>query len=156
MTIDWEGLVVAFENRSQQITHFFDRRTGEVVQCVESREPARHSELASSSFHLALPRDHGERGLGEMEAFVAEIEDDRARSELAEALRGPDPAGAFRDALQKHARDEALFFQFKHRRARERAEEWLADNGISFEARPEPKKARREFPGGAPGGPRPR
>ena len=27
--IDWEGLVVGFESRSRQITHFFDRQTGE-------------------------------------------------------------------------------------------------------------------------------
>ena len=28
MRIDWEGLIVGFESRSQKITHFFDRETG--------------------------------------------------------------------------------------------------------------------------------
>ena len=52
VAIDWEGLTVAFENRSQKITHFFDRETGDVVQVLE-QDAARHAELAGDP---ALPR----------------------------------------------------------------------------------------------------
>ena len=153
MTIDWEGLVVAFENRSQQITHFFDRRSGEVAQCVAGREPQRHAELVESKFHLALPKDHGERGRGEMEAFLAEIEEDRTKAELRQALESEDPAESLREALQKHAREEALFFQFKYRRARERAEMWLAENGIAFRAGRRAAAGGTRISGGRPGRP---
>jgi len=154
MNIDWEGIVVAFESRSQQITHFFDRETGEVVQVVRDREPQKHAELTASPRFAALPKDHGERGFGEMELFLDEVEKDSVRAKLRSALSTPDPALAYREALLSDAREESRFFQFKQRRARERAEEWLAAEGIPFEKRPEPARATREFPGGAPGGPR--
>jgi len=58
--IDWEGLVVAFENRSHKITHFFDRQTGDVVQILD-RETDRHAAYAADPRYAALPRDEGER-----------------------------------------------------------------------------------------------
>ena len=152
MTLDWEGLVVGFESRSAQITHFLDRETGDVVQVVEAREPARHAELSSSSRYLALPRDRGERGVGEMELFLEEIEDEKAREELRRALSTARPADAYRSALLAYPREEARFFQFKQRRARERAEEWLAAMGIPFEKKAPVVRAARDFPGGT--GPR--
>jgi Uncharacterised protein family (UPF0158) len=156
MNIDWEGIVVAFESRSQLITHFFDRETGEVVQVVKDRDPHQHDELTASSRFIALPKDHGERGMGEMELFLGEVENDRLREKLQSTLAEPDPSLPYRDALRADGREEAKFFQFKQRRARERAETWLASMGISFEKKPEPSKAQREFPGGAPGGPKAR
>ena len=148
MTLDWEGLVVGFESRSQQITHFLDRETGDVVQVVEAREPERHAELSGSPRYLALPRDRGERGVGEMELFLGEVEDEKTREELRRALSAPDPADAYRAALLARPREEGLFFQFKQRRARERAEEWLAAMGIPFEKKAPAVRAPREFPGG--------
>jgi hypothetical protein len=152
MTLDWEGLVVGFESRSQQITHFLDRETGDVVQVVETREPERHAELSGSPRYLALPRDRGERGAGEMELFLAEVEDEKARGDLRRALGAEDAAAAYREALRAHPREEARFFQFKERRARERAEEWLARMGIPFEKKPPIARATRDFPGGHPPG----
>ncbi len=152
MTLDWEGLVVGFESRSQQITHFLDRETGDVVQVVETREPERHAELSRSSRYLALPRDRGERGAGEMELFLSEIEEEKARTDLRTALGADDPAAAYREALRTHPREESRFFQFKERRARERAEEWLAQMGIPFEKKPPAVRAQRDFPGGHPPG----
>jgi len=149
MTLDWEGLVVGFESRSQQITHFLDRETGDVVQVVEAREQARHAELSSSPRYFALPRDRGERGVGEMELFLGEVEDEKTREALRRALSAADPADAYRAALLAHPREEGLFFQFKQRRARERAEEWLAAMGIPFEKKAPVVRAPREFPGGA-------
>ena len=152
MTLDWEGLIVGFESRSQQITHFLDRETGDVVQVVETRDPARHAELAASPRYLALPRDRGERGVGEMELFRAEVEEESLRREMTQALAGADPAAAYRELLMRHPREEARFFQFKQRRARERAEAWLASVGIPFEKKPPVVKAAREYPGGHPPG----
>jgi hypothetical protein len=154
VNVDWDGLVVAFENRSQKITHFFDRDTGEVAQCVAEREPKRHAELSASRRYIALPKDRGERGRGEMELFLAEVGREKLREKLRAAMSEADPALAYREVLLSDPREEARFFQFKQRRARERAETWLASMGIPFERPPEPVKAPREFPGGAPGGPK--
>ena len=130
LDVDWEGLIVAFENRSQKITHFFDRTTGDVVQVLD-RDAERHAALAGDARYSALPKDGGERSLGDLEEFVRRCEDPACRSDLAGALGASDPAATFRDALRRHPKEESRFFQFKERRARERALEWLKAQGIA-------------------------
>jgi hypothetical protein len=138
--VDWEGLVVGFESRSRQITHFFDRQTGEVIQVLE-RDAAKHAALTADTRYLAVPRDRGERSRGDLEEFAALCEDAAAR-DLAAALSSENSAAAYRSALLRHPKEEARFFQFKQRRARERAEEWLAGNGIAFEKEARPPARR--------------
>ena len=130
LDIDWEGLVVAFENRSHRITHFFDRQTGDVVQVLAERDAARHEALSADPRYAALPRDSGERSRGDLDEFAAHCEDETCRRELTAALGAADPIVAFRDALRHHPKEEAHFFQFKERRARERAIQWLTSQGI--------------------------
>ena len=127
--IDWEGLVVAFENRSHKITHFFDRQTGDVVQILD-RETDRHAAYAADLRYAALPRDEGERSRGDLVDFAAHCDDAACRRDLETAL-GSSGADAFRAALLKHPKQEAHFFQFKERRARERALEWLKSQGLA-------------------------
>ena len=122
--------MVAFENRSQRITHFFDRSTGDVVQVLAERDPARHAELSADSRYSALPRDAGERSLGDLGDFASHCEDDACRRDLSAALSSGDAVSAFREALRRHPKEEAHFFQFKEKRARERAVEWLTAQGI--------------------------
>ena len=127
--VDWEGLIVAFENRSHKITHFYDRQTGDVVQVLD-RDAERHAALSKDPRYAALPRDGGERSVGDLEEFSRRCEDAGCRGDLDSALRAADPATAFRDALRRHPKEEAHFFQFKERRARERALQWLKENGV--------------------------
>ena len=139
LDVDWEGLVVGFESRSKQITHFFDRQTGEVIQVLE-RDAARHAALTADTRFLALPRDRGERSRGDLEEFAALCEDAAVRRDLEAALATEDFAAAFRAALLRHPKEESRFFQFKQRRARERAEEWLVGSGIAFEKEMRPHR----------------
>jgi hypothetical protein len=127
--IDWEGLIVAFESRSSKITHFFDRQTGDVVQ-VLVEDAARHAELSDDPRYAALPRDAGERSRGDLEEFAVHCRDEACRKDLTAALTAADVPSAYRAALLKHAKEETHFFQYKERRARERAGEWLEGQGI--------------------------
>jgi hypothetical protein len=129
--IDWEGLIVGFESRSQKITHFFDRETGDVEQ-VLLRETARHTEMASDPRYLALPRDQGERTVGDLEEFLSVCEDTTCRRELAAALSGAGSISVYRETLIRFPKEEARFFQFKEHRALERAREWLKGQGIKI------------------------
>jgi hypothetical protein len=139
LKIDWEGLIVAFESRSRQITHFFDRQTGEVEQVLE-RDAARHAALSADPRYVAVPRDQGERSRGDLEEFLFVCEDLDCRRQLEMALRGEAFAGGYREVLLRHPEQEALFFRFKERRARERAREWLLAVGVPFD-----KPASREM-----------
>jgi len=129
--IDWEGLIVGFESRSQQITHFFDRETGDVEQ-VLVREAERHARMSADPRYVALPRDRGERTIGDLEEFLARCEDPACRRELEAALRAAGSAAAYREALLRYPKEEARFFQFKEHRALERAKDWLREMGIPF------------------------
>ena len=129
LEIDWEGLCVGFESRSNKITHFFDRVSGDVVQVLE-RDAARHAELAGDPRYIALPRDRGERSRGDLEEFVSHCGDADCRRDLTAALATEDPVFGYRQALLRHPKEEAHYFQFKERRARERAIEWLREQGI--------------------------
>lgn len=131
MKIDWEGLIVGFESRSHQITHFFDRETGDVEQVLE-RDAARHAAMASDPRYVALPRDQGERTVGDLEEFLRRCEDEACRRALAEALAGAGSVASYREALMRFPKEEARFFQFKEHRALERAQQWLAVLGIPF------------------------
>jgi hypothetical protein len=129
--IDWEGLIVGFESRSHKITHFFDRQTGDVVQVLVQDAP-RHAELSADSRYAALPRDQGERSRGDLDEFAAHCLDEACRRELLESLKRDDPAGEFRKTLLRHPKEEAHFFQFKERRAKERATAWLKEEGVAM------------------------
>jgi hypothetical protein len=132
MKIDWEGLIVGFESRSQQITHFFDRQTGDVEQ-VLVRDAARHAEVSADPRYVALPRDAGERTIGDLEEFLPLCREEACRRELEAALVGAGSAGAYRNVLLRYPMEEARFFQFKEHQALRRAQEWLAAMGIPFE-----------------------
>ncbi len=127
--IDWEGLVVAFESRSRKITHFFDRQTGDVVQILE-QDAARHAAFAADARYAPVPRDAGERSRGDLVEFAAHCADAACRRDLEAALATEDPASSYRAALLRHPKEEAHFFQYKERRARERAVEWLKQEGV--------------------------
>lgn len=131
LRIDWEGLIVAFESRSHQITHFFDRESGDVEQALV-KDAVRHEEFASNPRFVALPRDQGERTRGDLEAFLPHCEDAACRRALSDALADRDAVAAFRRALLKYPTEEAKFFQFKEHQALERAQQWLAGQGVGF------------------------
>ncbi len=127
--IDWEGLIVGFESRSQQITHFFDRETGDVEQ-VLVKDAARHAEMSANSRYTALPRDQGERTVGDLEEFLNICEDEACRRELSLSLQAAGSVASYREALLRHPIEEARFFQFKEHQALKRAQEWLREQGI--------------------------
>ena len=127
--VDWEGLIVGFESRSQQITHFFDRETGDVEQVLE-RDASRHAEFAANPRFIPLPRDRGERTIGDLEDFLPHCQEDRCRRELGAALAGASSAAVYRQTLLRYPKEEARFFQFKEEQALRRAREWLAEKGI--------------------------
>ena len=128
--VDWEGLIVGFESRSHKITHFFDRQTGDVVQVLE-KDAERHAELSADPRYAALPRDEGERSRGDLEDFAAHCTDEGCRRDLADALTKDDAAGEFRKTLVRYPKEEAHFFQYKERRAKERAKAWLQAEGVA-------------------------
>jgi hypothetical protein len=89
--------------------------------------------MSADPRYAAVPKDGGERSRGDLERFAALCEDPSSKRDLEAALSSADFVTAYRAALLRHPKEEARFFQFKERRARERGEEWLSKMGIPFE-----------------------
>jgi hypothetical protein len=87
--------------------------------------------MSADRRYAALPRDEGERSRGDLADFARHCEDEACRRDLLESLEKDDAAGEFRKTLLRHPKEEAHFFQFKERRAKERAKEWLKTEGIA-------------------------
>jgi hypothetical protein len=133
LRIDWEGLIVAFESRSHKITHFFDRETGDVEQVLES-DRERHEAISADPRFAALPRDGGERSVGDLEEFLSRCEDEACRRDLRAALDAAGSVSLYRETLMRYPIEEARFFHFKERQALERAQDWLTEMAIPFRA----------------------
>ena len=71
------------------------------------------------------------KSTGDLEDFASHCDDAECRRALLATLQSADPPSEYRRVLLKYPKEEAHFFQFKERRARERAIEWLRENGIA-------------------------
>src|SRR5437016_12704570 len=111
LRVDWEGLIVGFESRSKQITHFFDRETGDVEQVLE-KDADRHAAMSRDARYLALPRDEGERSRGDLEEFLGHCEDAECRRALEAALAAADCAPRYRETPRKYPKEEARVCPF--------------------------------------------
>ena len=81
---------------------------------------------------MALPEADSHADYGDMEAFVETVPDSRFQSRLDRAIRGRGAFRRFRDELLDEPAERERWFAFKHERLRERAREWLADEGIEL------------------------
>jgi hypothetical protein len=87
---------------------------------------------ARDTRYVALPEADSHADYGDMEAFVETVPDSRFQSRLDRAIRGRGAFRRFRDELLDEPAERERWFAFKHERLRERAREWLADEGIEL------------------------
>lgn len=117
--VDWEGLQVAWLDRSGRIAWYFDPATGEVVRAEEGAAPEGVGTLHPIP-HRTAETDHADR-----EAFAAGLEEGRMRSELENANRADDPDAAFRAALTRSRDLERSWISFRNERASRAVAAWV-------------------------------
>jgi hypothetical protein len=66
-----------------------------------------------------------------MEDFIATISNPQLRSQLSYAIQGRGAFRHFKDTLLTHPDERERWFAFSAARVRERALDWLADEGIA-------------------------
>jgi hypothetical protein len=142
--IDWDELEAAFENRSEDLVHYLDLVTGEVVlegQGEEAPEDGDASHEDEAAMRPVLMRPDNTRlyvvpftdddELAWAEAFV-EIPDLAAdvRAKLSAVLE-KESAEAFRDALRSE--DETRESWFRHRSdcLHQAIDSWLAEHQVN-------------------------
>lgn len=129
MKLDWDDVLDAFEQYSETIRCYLDRRTGRVVQVnkedpdasdIDSEEAEAHPERYVR-IHPAGPEE--ERAW--MREFVETVEEASARDALRAALDGPDGLRGFRDALADRPNDRERWFAYREEKINTRIEHWL-------------------------------
>ena len=116
LKIDWEGLIVGFESRSHQITHFFDRETGDVVQVLERDAGAARGDEPRTRVTPRCRATRASARRGDLEDFLARCEDAGVPAgPRSRARDSPTSRPRYREALLRHPKEEARFFQFKER-----------------------------------------
>ena len=79
---------------------------------------------------IAIPDSPPYEAYGEIQDFIATIEDDRLYNWLIEATQGRGAFGRFKAILGQHLAEEQRWYAFRENRLKERILEWLAEVGV--------------------------
>ncbi|MHA7298779.1 UPF0158 family protein [Pseudarthrobacter sp. MDT3-1] len=131
--IDMEMLQLALDSPSDwDSRYWFDPRAGETSLWLrDSLDEAEESEedLEARGAILVEPIRPYE-AYRDMESFIADVRDERAKDLLWRAIDGKGAFRRFRNTLAEFPELQTLWFSFHNRAMRRRAIEWLAESGV--------------------------
>jgi hypothetical protein len=128
LEVDLPGLVAAFEDASWETSYYLDRETGEVILLTDEelgyvdeppdwplpewqQEAVKRAEeiwLDGGKRYLRVPDADSREGYGDMEDFIATVEDEHLRELLWVAIRGRGAFRRFKDVLYDYPRERSL------------------------------------------------
>jgi hypothetical protein len=125
--LDLSDLALALEDHSGDHSWWLDPATGR----IEPRFESGLGSVAAPDPRLVkiepLPTAVGYR---DMEEFVAQVRDPRARDQLERAISGRGAFRRFKDALLEHPALRRAWFAFHDTRGERRGLEWLVERGL--------------------------
>jgi predicted nucleotidyltransferase len=144
--VDLADLAEALEDHSE-LEWWFDRATGRVVPGPES-SLEEDDAMEDRGLIAIYPIPSGD-AYGDMEDFIARVQDRRARELLERAIAGRGAFRRFKDTLIEFPALREAWFAFHDVRMERRALEWLAQEGLvdagvaaaEARARPDPEHA---------------
>ena len=132
LTIRADELIMAFEDQSSEMQHFFDRETGEVLTVfteeMDAEDAARLD--ADPERYLLIEPVASWVGFEIMGDFVETLPESKARRELARALEQKRPFRRFKDVLLNYPSVEEDWFRFHEQAFIKIIQEWLEDHGV--------------------------
>lgn len=145
-----KDVVDALEEVGDEISHYLDKRTGEVVlitdevmSAAEEDDPlseypewqqemiVQAREILSSDHFVALPNKFDINEWEIMREFCLSLENRDRGEELLSLIRGSGAFGRFKNAIFDY-RIENDWYRFKQAELEKIALEWLDDQGIAF------------------------
>lgn len=121
---------------SHDLEHFLDLQTGAVIPRFEDLDLAEEDQAFLEEeperyrFIEPLPSHEGFRW---MENFALQVENQRARGDLLQALDRKRPFRSFKDALLSYPELREQWFAFEEERLLAYAHDWLSGEGIRAE-----------------------
>jgi Uncharacterised protein family (UPF0158) len=125
--VDLADLALALEDHSPEHTWWFKPETGAVAPRFASGVETLADDTAGLIEVEPLPTAVG---YGDMEDFVAQVRDPRARGMLERAINGRGAFRRFKDTLFDYPELRRAWFEFHDIRGEQRAIEWLAERGM--------------------------
>ena len=138
---DLGDLVQALEDHSYDHSWWLDPKSGEVDLWSDYFEDQGEPDPESRELMSIEPISSG-AGYGDMQDFIAQVRDPRAREPLERAIEGRGAFRRFKDTLFDFPELREAWFKFHDARMQRRALEWLADGDLV-----DREEAEREMPG---------
>jgi hypothetical protein len=136
LPVDLEELCIALEAEAADLRWFLDCQTGAVLLVTHEYEPAENGGLTVTDIEtdplrfVRVPGGDPQHALDDMTAFAHQLADGQLKESLELALSAPRPEKRFKTALSWLPEQQERWHQFRLARCRERAEAWLARQGI--------------------------
>lgn len=109
----------------------------DIPEWMKEEIPVARAVFAEAPRYRRVPENLSEEAYGIMEDFVyKEVENERARAKLANAIRGRGAFRYFKDVLDEFPDLRERWYEYDTQRRREWALEWLEELGIEAEEEP--------------------
>lgn len=127
--INVDDLVQALEDHSYEQNWWIDPKSGEVVLCSDWDESRGEPDPETRGL-IPIEPVSSRGGYADMEDFISQVRDPRARDLLGRAIEGRGAFRRFKDTLYDFPELRQAWFTFHDARMQRLALEWLADEGL--------------------------
>jgi hypothetical protein len=134
--IDFEYLVMSWQDESPDSRYYFDTETG-CVELVQSGlydvDDLTDQIEKNHERYLYIPKANKDEGRKDLKSFMETVGADNILRLLEVALEAPDPVYACRTILSKYPEELSRWTAFREDSIRRRINQWLAANFITAE-----------------------
>ncbi len=131
LTIYFESMQMAFEDRDGDGAWFLDLETGDVIRLTDDDDDELRERVEDSADrYLEIPYQGSQAGYRDMSEFIASIDDNRLRALLDTAIQGSGAFRRFKDVLVAHPQERERWFAFEQQCVQRRIRRWLESEGI--------------------------
>jgi len=137
LKIDLDELCSAMEESSYEYEYYLDLATGEILflsEYVDDEESGTRRDRIDDEpdRYEKVPKAEPHEGYGDMQDFIATVEDEHLAELLEVAINGKGAFRRFKEVLARYPEQEERWFRFKDDRMQERALEWLDDINVTL------------------------
>jgi hypothetical protein len=130
LTIDFDEIQMAFEDRDGDGQWFLDRDTGDVIRLTDDEHELREQVENSGERYVGISYQGAEPGYRDMTEFIASVDDKRLHALLDNATQGSGAFGRFNDVLRDHPQERERWFAFQKQCVHRRIRRWLESEHI--------------------------
>jgi len=137
VSIDLEGLVVAFDDESPARSYYLDRDTGKVFSFLEDHVDAETEEIAwqieadGEKRYLPVPKLTLEEELKEQDSFVESLDKGELKERVAKVIESDHDGSKFQELVIRHRETREKWRAYFRGRSRERVKLWLKSVGLT-------------------------